>query len=235
MDATLYVIATPIGNLEDLSPRARRVLSEVGTLIAEDTRVARALLSGIGIPAPRILALHEHSGEKAVRDALERLAAGERCALVTDAGTPGISDPGAQFLDRAYAALPGLRVVPIPGPSAAVTALSVSGFYADRFLFLGFPPHKKGRTAFFKEVAEADETVVFYESPHRIEKTLDALAAALEPKRRICIAREMTKVYETIVRGPVAHVLDVVRAAPLKGEFAVVVEKHGKKGNLKSI
>lgn len=225
MDATLYVIATPIGNLEDLSPRARRVLSEVGTLIAEDTRVARALLSGIGLPAPRIVALHAHSSEKDIRDAVERLAAGERCALVTDAGTPGISDPGAHFLDRAYAALPGLNVVPVPGPSAAVAALSVSGFYADRFLFLGFPPHKKGRAAFFKEVAASEETVVFYESPHRIEKTLDALAEALDAKRRICIGRELTKVYETIVRGPVAHVLDVVRAAPRKGEFVIVVER----------
>ncbi len=225
MDATLYVVATPIGNLEDLSPRARRVLAEVGTIIAEDTRVARALLSALGIPAQRLFSLHAHSSEKAIRDAIERLASGERCALVTDAGTPGISDPGAHFLDRAYAALPGLRVVPIPGPSAAVTALSVSGFYADRFLFLGFPPHKKGRGVFFKEVAEADETVVFYESPHRIGKTLEALADVLEPQRRICIAREMTKVYETIVRGPLSHVLDVVRAAPLKGEFVVVVER----------
>lgn len=229
MDATLYVIATPIGNLEDLSPRARRVLSEVGTLIAEDTRVARGLLSGIGVPAPRLVALHAHSSEKDIRDVVERLAGGERCALITDAGTPGISDPGAHFLDRAYAALPGLRVVPLPGPSAAVTALSVSGFYADRFLFLGFPPHKKGRAAFFKEVAEADETVVFYESPHRIDKTLNALAETLGPKRRICIGRELTKVYETIVRGPVAHVLEVVRAAPLKGEFVVVVEKAGRR------
>ncbi|TAK04625.1 16S rRNA (cytidine(1402)-2'-O)-methyltransferase [Patescibacteria group bacterium] len=228
MDATLYVIATPIGNLEDLSPRARRVLSEVGTLIAEDTRVARALLSGIGVPAPRIVAIHAHSSEKDIRDAVERLAGGERCALITDAGTPGISDPGAHFLDRAYAALPGLHVVPVPGPSAAATALSVSGFYADRFLFLGFPPHKKGRAAFFKEVVAADETVVFYESPHRIEKTLDALAEALDATRRICIGRELTKVYETIVRGPVAHVLEVVRAAPLKGEFVIVVERAGR-------
>lgn len=225
MDATLYVIATPIGNLEDISPRARRVLSEVGTLIAEDTRVARALFSGIGVAAPRIVALHAHSSEKDIRDLVERLATGERCALVTDAGTPGISDPGAHFLDRAYAALPGLRAIPVPGPSAAVAALSVSGFYADRFLFLGFPPHKKGRAAFFKEVAASEETVVLYESPHRIEKTLDALAEALGSKRRICIGRELTKVYETIVRGAVAHVIDVVRAAPLKGEFVVVVER----------
>lgn len=229
MDATLSVVATPIGNLEDLSPRARRALAEAGTIIAEDTRVARALLSALGIPAQRLLSLHAHSSEKAVRDAIERLASGERCALVTDAGTPGISDPGAHFLDRAYAALPGLRVVPVPGPSAAVAALSVSGFYADRFFFLGFPPHKKGRAAFFKEVAQAEETVVFYESPHRIGKTLDALAAALHPDRRICVAREMTKVYETIVRGPIGHVLEVVRAAPLKGEFVVVVER-AKKG-----
>lgn len=225
MDATLYVIATPIGNLEDVSPRARRVLAEVGTLIAEDTRVARALLSGIGVAAPRIAALHAHSTEKQIGDIVERLAAGERCALITDAGTPGISDPGAHFLDRAYAALPGLRVVPIPGPSAVLAALSVCGFYADRFLFLGFPPHKKGRTAFFKEVADAQETVVFFESPHRIEKTLDALAETLSAQRRICIGRELTKVYETIVRGPVGHVLEVVRAAPLKGEFVIVVER----------
>ncbi len=224
MHATLYIVATPIGNLEDMSPRARRILSEVGTLIAEDTRVARALYAGLGIPAPRILSLHAHSGARATTEAVERLAAGEPCAFVTDAGTPGISDPGAQFLDRAYAVLPGLRVVPVPGPSAGVAVLSLSGFFADRFHIIGFPPHKNGRTAFFRDVAASEETAVFYESPHRIEKTLDALAAVLAPERRICIARELTKVYETVIRGPVGPVLDAVRAAPRKGEFVLVIE-----------
>lgn len=229
MKPTISVIATPIGNLEDLSPRAARILAEADLILAEDTRVTRILLFVHNIKRQAIASLHEHSSEHDILRYIDALRAGQHIALVTDAGTPAIADPGAYFLDRAYEAIPELTVTPIPGPSAITAALSVSGFFADRFLFLGFVPQKKGREGFFKELAKAKETVIFFESPHRIEKTLKALAVHIDTDQRILIARELTKKFETLARGAVKDVLAKVRNQPMKGEFVLVLEKQRKK------
>lgn len=223
--STLYIVATPIGNLQDLSPRAKQTLAEVKVVFCEDTRVAKKLFSALHIPTPRLVTVQAHTTESALRSALTTLESVDAAALITDAGTPGIADPGAWFLDRAYEHISDLHVVPIPGPVAAMAALSVSGFYGDRFLFLGFPPHQKGRVAFFAEVAAATDTVVLYESVHRIEKTLTALVEAVGKERLVCVCREITKLHETTVRGPLGQVMDAVLSAPRKGEYVIVVNR----------
>src|SRR3989338_5264724 len=171
MAGTLYIVATPIGNLGDISFRAIEVLKSVNHVLCEDTRVTRVLLDHYGITTPTI-SYHQHSEEKKVRKIRELLEEGKNLALVTDAGTPGISDPGnklVEFLVRSSE----FGVIPIPGVSAVVTALSISGFPTDKFIFLGFPPHKKGRKTFFKNISKIEDTVVFYESKHRILKALE--------------------------------------------------------------
>lgn len=222
---TLYVVATPIGNLQDLSPRAKQTLAAVDVVFCEDSRVAKKLFSALQIRAPRLVTVQAHSTESALRSALSTLQSVNAAALITDAGTPGIADPGAWFLDRAYQHIPDLRAVPVPGPVAAMAALSVSGFYADRFLFLGFPPHQKGRAAFFSEISAATDTVVFYESVHRIEKTLTALVEAVGRERVVCVCREITKLHENTDRGPLGQVVESVLAAPRKGEYVIVVNR----------
>jgi len=155
-------------------------------------------------------------------DIIERLSKGDDLALVTDAGTPGISDPGGKLVERAVEQMPDIRIVPIPGPSAVIAALSVSGFPADKFVFLGFPPQKKGRNAYFEDVAQRKETVVFYESTHRIEKTLVALSEVIAD-RPIMVARELTKLHETLYRGKALDVLDQLKRGSAKGEFVVII------------
>jgi 16S rRNA (cytidine1402-2'-O)-methyltransferase len=222
---TLYIVATPIGNLEDITLRAIRVLKEADLILCEDTRVTKRLLERYSVNTPT-MSYHAQSKLSKVEKIFSLLEDGKDLALVSDAGTPTISDPGcllvAQVRERFGDAV---VVMPIPGPSAVLSALSVSGFSTSEFLFLGFLPHKKGRETLFKEIASTRRTVVFYESPHRILKTLTALQLHLYPKRRILVARELTKIYEENIVGTPEEVLAyfVTHADRVRGEFVVVV------------
>ena len=220
----LYVVATPIGNLEDISQRALRILREVDFIVAEDTRVTKKLLFHFQIEKP-LISCHHHSSQKEIERLLDLLKEGKNIALVTDAGTPGVSDPGGKLLSEVLKTSDlEVEIVPIPGPNAAVTALSISGFPTDRFLFLGFSPHKKGRKTFFQEVADSEYTVVFYESPHRIIKTLKEMSEHEDLKeRRIVVARELTKKFETIYRGTALEILEKYEKELARGELTIVV------------
>ena len=224
--SNLYIIATPIGNLEDISKRALRILSEVDLILCEDTRVTKRLLTHYQIKT-ETLSYHQHSKLKKVDYIIDILKGGKSLALVSDAGTPGISDPGNQLIAKMTEAKPqSVKVVPIPGASAVIVAASVSGFAMDSFLFLGFPPAKKKRKKFFKEVANSKYPVIFYESPYRIIKTLKELSPEIK-ERKIAVCRELTKKFETIYRGNINNVIKEVEKDKIKGEFAVVLE--GKK------
>lgn len=212
----LYIVATPIGNMSDLSERAIKTLREVDLIVAEDTRVSGLMLSRLEIKKP-LVSLHQHSDQRKIQEVVERMKQGESVAVVTDAGTPTISDPGGILVAEAVKA--EVPVSPIPGPSAAITALSVSGFPADRFTFVGFPPAKKRRQAFFDEVAQIESTVVIYESKHRIIKTLEALPQ----DRHAMLARELTKLHETFYRGTVAEITEKLAKDTNKGEFVLVL------------
>jgi 16S rRNA (cytidine1402-2'-O)-methyltransferase len=220
MAGTLSIVATPIGNLGDISFRAVETLKNVDKILCEDTRVTGKLLAHYGIERP-MMSYHQHSDDAKAREILALLADGKHLALVTDAGTPGISDPGNLLITHIVAALPDAIITPIPGPSAAIAALSISGFPTDKFLFLGFPPHKNKRQKFFREVAASEHTAVFYESSHRIGKCLEELAAVLAPNRRVVVCRELTKKFESVYRGTIAEV--AVQAIPDKGEFVLVI------------
>ena len=226
-DAKVYnmlsIVATPIGNLEDITLRAINVLSNADLILAEDTRVTKVLLERYNIKK-EILSYHQHSGLQKIDKVIEMLKKGKNLVLVTDAGTPGISDPGSFLVSEALKEIPDLKVVPIPGPNAAIAALSISGFPTDEFVFLGFPPHKKGRQTFFKNISKIDSTVVFYESKHRILKALENLEKLSElGDRKIIIARELTKQFETIYRGTLAEIKPKLTDKNLLGEFVVVV------------
>lgn len=217
----LYVCGTPIGNLEDITLRVLRVLREVDLVAAEDTRRTLQLLNHFEIRKP-LMSLHEHN-EAARRDAiLRRLEAGERVALVSDAGMPGISDPGAIVIEAAVEA--GYRVVPVPGPTALIAALVGSGLAMDRFVFEGFLPRGERRRRERLELLSADErTLLFYEAPHRLLGTLKAMVSPFGAERSVVIARELTKVHESFVRGRLAEVIDHFTAKPPRGECVIVV------------
>jgi len=215
----LYIVATPIGNLSDISPRAVSVLSNVDLILAEDTRVTRTLLDHYNIKKD-LLNYHQHSGQSVIEKIIRQLEAGKNIALVSDAGTPGINDPGNYLISQLLGAVPDLKVVPIPGPNAAIAALSISGFSTDRFVYLGFPPHKKGRQTFFKNIGDIKETVVLYESKHRILKALDQLAPLNRP---LVVCRELTKQFETTYRGSAEEILMKLKSSEPLGEFVVVV------------
>jgi len=219
MPGVLYMVATPIGNLGDISARAQEILSAVSFIACEDTRVTKKLLSHLSL-SQELVSLHHHTPPSQVRKIVDRIASGVDAAYVSDAGTPGLADPGGKLVAAASAA--GIKVVPIPGPSAAVAALSVAGLPANAYLFLGYPPHKKGRQKFFKEVAESKPTVVMFESTHRILKTLRELAQAIE-QRPVVVARELTKMYETIYRGSAQDIIKQLESSSTKGEFVMVV------------
>jgi 16S rRNA (cytidine1402-2'-O)-methyltransferase len=222
--SSLYVVATPIGNLEDITVRAVRVLKEAELILAEDTRVTRKLLLEYEIQTP-VTSYHEYTGPGKIRALIEELRAGKTMALVTDAGTPGVSDPGAGFVaELIREAGDSAKIVAIPGPSAVTALLSVSGLYADRFVFHGFPPHKKGRAKFWKTVAECATTGVFYESPHRIEKAMAELAPLCDGARRIVIGRELTKMFESVRYGTMKDAATLLANEPIKGEYVVAVE-----------
>ncbi len=222
--STLYVVATPIGNVSDISLRALHVLSQVNAVACEDTRNTGHLLTRFGLHKP-LIAAHQHNEREVADKLIARLHAGERIALVSDAGTPAVSDPGARIVDAVRAA--GLRVVPLPGASAAVTALSASGLLNDQFYFVGFLPAKaKQRETALQRLRSVSATLVFYEAPHRILDCVQALAGAFEPSRQIVFARELTKMFEEVHRCPLADAQAWIEADPHreKGEFVVLVE-----------
>lgn len=221
---TLYVVATPIGNLGDLSPRAAEVLRGVGAVAAEDTRRTLKLFAHLGAAAPQLLSLPAFDERGRLEPVLDRLRAGQDVALCTDAGTPGVSDPGAALVAAAWEA--GARVIPVPGPSAAVAALAASGFPADRFLFAGFLPRKGGaRAEALRAVAAAGATVVLYEAGNRTRATLQDLAAALGDREAL-VARELTKLHEELARGTLSALAERFSGEVL-GEVTVVVSGAG--------
>ena len=220
---TLYIIATPIGNLEDITLRALRALKEVNVILCEDTRTTAKLLQKYNIKTPTV-SYHSHSKLSKVEKIFSLLLEGKSLALVSDAGTPAISDPGVLLISQIRDRMPDVQVVPIPGPSAVIAALSASGFPSSNFLFLGFLPHKKGRETLFKEIAESKRTVVFYESPHRIMKALASLKEHLK-SRKIAMASELTKIHEEIVFGTPEELLLFFNNnnEKIRGEFVVMV------------
>ncbi|GGK76958.1 16S rRNA (cytidine(1402)-2'-O)-methyltransferase [Amphritea balenae] len=223
-ESVLYVIATPIGNLEDMTPRALRILESVALIAAEDTRHSGRLLSHFNIKTPMI-AVHDHNERQQQQKIIEKLQQGLDIALISDAGTPLISDPGFVLVREVRAA--GFNVVPVPGCCAMVAALSAAGVPSDRFAFEGFPPAKsQQRLNFFSGLAAETRTLMFYESPHRILDSLAAVVEAFGADRPIVIARELTKTFETFIAGTAAEVLSKVEADPnqRKGEFVLMVE-----------
>lgn len=225
MKGILSVVATPIGNLGDITLRAIDTLKNADVIACEDTRVSSKLLARYGIEKPLVI-FHAQSAKSATHRVLALLSEGKRVALVTDAGTPGISDPGSMLVKGVRERLHGDVVVEaIPGPAAVTAALSIAGVPTDSFLFLGFLPHKKGRQTMFKEIANSTHTVVFYESPHRIEKALASLAEVLTPERRITVARELTKLHESLVQGTAEEVVAHFKnhQGEVRGEFVVIV------------
>ncbi|KKQ57404.1 MAG: Ribosomal RNA small subunit methyltransferase I [Parcubacteria group bacterium GW2011_GWA2_38_13] len=216
----LYIVATPIGNLSDITFRAIEVLKSVDLILCEDTRQTKILLDRYCI-VKQLVSYHQHSKIEKVDFIISELKNGKNIALVSDAGTPGISDPGNMLVEAAVKE--GIQVVPIPGPSAVVTALSASGFPTDNFIFYGFMPHKKGKETLIKKIADNEMVSVFYESTHRIMKTLEKMKNFLEPERQIVVCRELTKKFETIYRGTVSEVLEKLSKDKVLGEFVVII------------
>lgn len=217
---TLYVVSTPIGNLDDITLRAIHVLGNVDLVAAEDTRKTKFLLDHFSLSKP-LVSYHSHNERRRVSELLQKLDAGMSVALVTDAGTPGISDP-AYLVVRASIDR-GIPVIPVPGPSAAVTALIVSGLPTDRFVFEGFLPVKKGRVKTFERLKSEERTIIIFESPFRIERTIGDIATHFGD-RNIAVGRELTKKFEEIIRGRAGEVLVELRKKPRKGEFVIIIE-----------
>lgn len=221
---TLYIVPTPIGNLEDITLRAIRVLKEVDLVLCEDTSVTQRLFKEYDITTKTGI-FYAQTGVKNIEKIMDMLEEGKQVALVSDAGTPTISDPGVLLVDKVRTELPDVQVIALPGASALITALSASGITSSTFTFYGFMPHKKGRETLFKTIAESDQTSVFYESVHRIEKTLESLVKSLDEHRQVVIARELTKMHEEVVRGTASEVKThfVINKDHIRGEFVVVV------------
>ena len=220
---SLHVLATPIGNLGDITLRALEVLKEVHLVAAEDTRVTRKLLGHYNIDVP-IVSCHQHSSTNDLAKIEDALAEGLRVALVTDAGTPGISDPGAYLVSRVREQLPEVPIVSIPGPSAVIAALSISGLPADQFTFLGYPPHKKGRKTFFEKLSGYEaRPVVFYESTHRLADAFKRLEEIFGSDGRVLIASELTKMHEELFDGPIEMAQEHFTGKQAKGEFVVIL------------
>ncbi len=227
MAGTLYVVATPLGNLDDLSPRAAATLRQVAAVVAEDTRHTKPLLAHAGARG-ELVSFHAHSSAAALRRILDLLGTGKDVALVTDAGTPAVSDPGAELVAAARAR--DVNVVTVPGPTAVAAALSVSGLAADRYLFLGFLPRKGGeRRRLLDLVAQSEWTVVLFEAPPRVAALLEDLAAACGGERRAAVARELTKVFEETRAGTLEELAGYYAAAPPRGEVTVLVAGAGKR------
>ncbi len=225
--AKLYIVPTPIGNLDDITLRAIAVLREADFILAEDTRTTSFLLRHLGIEK-KLRSHHKFNEHATVQSVAETIAAGRCVALVSDAGTPGISDPG--FLLVRTCIEQGIEVETLPGATAAIPALVQSGFPCDRFCFEGFLPQKKGRNKHLQALADEERTMIFYESPYRVVKCLEQLAEFFGPERLVSVSRELTKKFEQTVRGTLAEVLDHFRAVEPKGEFVIVVAGRPKPG-----
>ncbi len=222
MSGTLYLVPTPIGNLSDVSDRIRAVLHDADFIAAEDTRVSLRLLNALEIKK-ELVSYHEHNKAKSGPGIVSRILGGESCALVTDAGTPAISDPGEDLVRLCADA--GLRVCAIPGPCALVTALCASGLPTGRFCFEGFlPTQKKERAARLAELKNEQRTMIFYEAPHRLQQTLQSLDGAFGPDRRISLCRELTKLFEEYTRTTLGGALELLQTVPPRGEYVLVVE-----------
>lgn len=221
---TLSLVATPIGNLEDVTLRCLRVLQEADVVAAEDTRRTGMLLSRHGIRAKALVSFNDHNARQRIPHLLDALRTGRNVAVVSDAGTPGINDPAFALVRAAVAE--GIQVTPIPGPSAVIAALVCSGLPTDRFRFLGFLPKKKGqRRRLLEEMAGVDDTVVCFESPHRISSTLEMLAEVM-PAHSVVIARELTKMHEEFLRGTAAELAGALREKQLRGEIVILFRKE---------
>jgi len=230
--STFSVIATPIGNLEDITLRALKVLSSCDLILCEDTRMTKRLLDRHNI-SKATKSYHMHSKISRVDEIIDLLKEGKNLALVSDAGTPGISDPGAELVSRIRKECSNeimngsIKIEAIPGPSAVTSALSIAGVPCADFTFLGFLPHKKGRETLFSEIAKSERTMVFYESPHRIMKTLESLVEHLTMMQKVTVCRELTKIFEEIVVGSPKEVKNYFEIHPdkVRGEFVVIVSK----------
>jgi 16S rRNA (cytidine1402-2'-O)-methyltransferase len=222
--SALYVVSTPIGNLDDITLRAISVLQHVDVIAAEDTRKTRFLLAHLHITKP-LVSFHSYNEARRTPDLVEQLSKGKAVALVTDAGTPGISDPAYSLIRAALDA--GMKVIPVPGASAVLPALIASGLPTDRFVFEGFLPVKKGRQKKLDELRSEPRTIVVYESPFRIVRTLEDLLACFGD-RRVAVARELTKKFEEVIRGSVSSVLDDLRKKTPRGEYVLVIEGSDK-------
>ena len=225
-NAKLYLVPTPIGNLEDITLRAIRILKEVDLILAEDTRTSSKLLKHYGIETP-MLSHHMHNEHKMTDRITERISGGEKIALITDAGTPGISDPG--FLLTRACIEKGLEVECLPGATAFVPALVNSGFPSDKFVFEGFLPIKKGRQTRLKTLAEETRTIIFYESPHKLNKTLDQFTEYFGEDRLVSVSRELTKLFEENRRGKVVDIKEHFLKNPPKGELVIILKGADKK------
>lgn len=230
MTNKFYVVGTPIGNMEDITFRAVRVLSETDLILCEDTRVTKNLLNKYDIKTPTFsypsdnLKPGVNKANPKVEKILKLIEEGKTLALVSDAGTPTISDPGSVLVAKIKEAFPEIEIISIPGPSALVSALSISGLNIAEFTFLGFLPHKKGRETLFREIAGAKRVNVFYESPHRIMKALESLEK-FAPEKKVTIARELTKVFEQIITGTPAEIINyfTTNSDKIRGEFVAIV------------
>ncbi|MEQ8687443.1 MAG: 16S rRNA (cytidine(1402)-2'-O)-methyltransferase [Imperialibacter sp.] len=218
--AKLYLVPTPIGNLEDITLRALRVLREVDVILAEDTRTSGVLLKHFEISKP-VKSFHIFNEHKVVSDLVGRLKSGESMALISDAGTPGISDPGYLIVREAISA--GIVIDCLPGPTALIPAVVKSGFPCDRFVFEGFLPHKKGKQTKIEAIKEEERAVIYYESPHRLVKTLEMFVTLLGADRMVSVSRELSKLYEETITGSATEVLAHFQAKPPKGEIVIVV------------
>ena len=219
----LYIVATPIGNLEDISFRALKILKEVDYILCEDTLHSLKLLNYYQIQKP-LISYHQYSQLKRIKEIINLLKKGKNLALISDAGTPGISDPGNELVKLILKEIPETEIIPVPGPNAAIALLSISGFRADKFLFLGFPPAKNKRRQFFEEIINSKYPVLFYESPFRILKSLTQLAE-IDNTLEVVVGKELTKLYEKIYRGNILEVIKKMKNDGIKGEYVVMVSK----------
>ena len=222
----LFLVPTPIGNLGDITFRAVDTLNLSDLILAEDTRTSSKLLNHYKIQKP-IRSFHMHNEHRKLREVISKLKSGQTIAIISDAGTPGISDPGFLLVREALAN--DIEVVCLPGPTALIPALIQSGLSADRFVFEGFLPPKKGRKNKIQKIAEEEKTTIIYESPHKILKTLDEISQYVEPQRRICVAKELSKVHETYYRGNINEVKNQLKASNVKGEFIIVLQAKSTK------
>lgn len=222
---SLYLVPTPIGNLGDITLRSLEVLKQVDTILAEDTRKSGILLKHYDIQKP-LISFHIFNEHKKLTGLIEKMKSGETMALISDAGTPGIADPG--FLLTRACLQEGIKLECLPGATALIPALVKSGFPTDRFVFEGFLPHKKGKLTLLKKLAEEERTVIVYESPHRLEKTLNLMSALFDEERKISVSRELTKIHEETITGTIKEVIAHFNEHKVKGEIVIVID--GKKG-----